>query len=86
MTEIEMQDVLARIKRAQAETDTFVEEGRKLRADTERSFDEARKLGAEAGKFERDRQLLPWQVFVTLLGAGAALFAAGAAFVKLIGG
>jgi hypothetical protein len=29
---------------------------------------------------------LPWTVAATLLGAGAALFAAGAGFVKLIGG
>jgi hypothetical protein len=72
MTDLELQDTVARIKRAQAETDKFVDEGHKLRA--------------EAGKLERDRQLLPWQVAVTLLGAGAALFAAGAAFVKLMGG
>ncbi len=72
MTDLELQDTVARIKRAQAATDKFVDEGHKLRA--------------EAGKLERDRQLLPWQVAVTLLGAGAALFAAGAAFVKLMGG
>jgi hypothetical protein len=72
MTDLELQDTVARIKRAQAETDKFV--------------DEAHKLRAEAGKFQRDRQLQPWQVFATLLGAGAAFFAAGAAFVKLMGG
>jgi len=72
MTDLEIQDTVARIKRAQAETDKCVDEGHKLRA--------------EAGKLQRERQLQPWQVFATLLGGGAAFFAAGAAFVKLIGG
>ena len=43
------------------------------------------KLAQEALKLERDRAFLPWQVTATLLGAGAALFAAGAAFIKLLG-
>jgi hypothetical protein len=44
-----------------------------------------RQLIAEAGKLERDLSLMPWQVGATLLGAGAAIFAAGAGFFKLFG-
>jgi hypothetical protein len=38
---------------------------------------------------DRKRQeitLAPWQLVLTGLGTGAALFAAGAAFIKIIGG
>ncbi len=79
MTDIELQDALARIQKSGAETQKLLDEATKLRA-------EELKLRAEAANFERDRGLQPWQVFATLLGAGAAFFAAGAAFVKLMGG
>jgi hypothetical protein len=46
---------------------------------------EQHKLTAEMLKLERDRAVIPWQVVATLLAAGAALFAAGAGFIKLIG-
>jgi hypothetical protein len=59
MTELEMQDVLARVKRSQAETDKFVDEGRKLRA--------------EAGKLERERTTLVMTAGAAILGAGAVL-------------
>lgn len=69
---------LAQIERAQAETRKFVAEQGKLMA-------EQSKLNAEAEKLRRDRALVPWQFMVTLLGAGAAAFAAGATFWKVIG-
>ncbi len=69
-----------------AETRKFSAEQNKLAEEAGKYAAEQNKLAAEAGKLQRDRQLLPWQVAVTLLGAGAALFAAGAAFVKLMGG
>ena len=59
MTDIEIQDVVARIKRAQAETDKFVDEGRKLRA--------------EAGKLQRERTTLAMTSGAAILGAGAVL-------------
>ena len=68
---INLRELVARIDRAQAETEKFVAE--------------QRKLIAEGAKLERDRAFLPWTVVATLLGAGAALFAAGAGFIKLIG-
>lgn len=43
-------------------------------------------LLADTQKKQRDYQLAPWQVAVTLLGGAAAFFVAGAAFVKLAGG
>lgn len=62
----------------------MIEESQKFAA-------EQHKLTGEALKLERDRaiipwQIVPWQIVATLLGAGAALFGAGAAFVKVIGG
>jgi hypothetical protein len=63
-TDLNLRDVLARIDRQQAESQKFIAEQRKLMA--------------EAAKLERDRAILPWTVAATLLGAGAALFAAGA--------
>ena len=59
MTDIEIKDVVARIKRAQAETDKFVEEGMKLRA-VER-------------KFERERTMLVLTAGAALAGAGAVI-------------
>jgi len=59
MTDIEIQDIVARIKRAQAETDKFVDEGHKLRA--------------EAGKFQRERTTLAMTSGAAILGAGAVL-------------
>ena len=44
------------------------------------------KLIIEAGKTRLDTRLAPWQIVTTALGAGAALFAAGAAFMKIISG
>jgi hypothetical protein len=31
-------------------------------------------------------RLAPWQLMITGMGTGAALFAAGAAFIKILGG
>ena len=72
MQRIDLQAILAKIRRDTQESDKFIAE--------------QRKLIAEAAKLERDRAFLPWSVAATLLGAGAALFAAGAGFIKLIGG
>lgn len=44
------------------------------------------KLIVEAGKVKQDIRIAPWTLVVTALGAGAALFAAGMAFAKLIVG
>jgi len=42
------------------------------------------KLIVEAGKTRQDTRFAPWSLLATGLGAGAALFAAGAAFTKLL--
>jgi hypothetical protein len=76
---IDLRAVLARIDRDLAEQS-------KLRAESDKFASEQRKLNAEAAKLDRDRAFLPWTIAATLLGAGAALFAAGAGFIKLIGG
>jgi hypothetical protein len=70
--DLNMETILAQLARAREETLKFTAEQHKLMA--------------EAQKLERDRAILPWTVAATLLGAGAALFAAGAGFIKLIGG
>ncbi len=59
---------------------------RRMREESEKFSAEQHKLIAEALKPERDRAIIPWQVMATMLGAGAALFGAGIAFVKVMGG
>jgi hypothetical protein len=51
-------------------------------AETAKYAAEQRKLEADARNFDRNR----WQIVVTTMTAGAALFGAGAAFVKLVFG
>lgn len=58
----------------------------RLREEARKFAVEQHKLAAEALKLERDRAIIPWQIMATLLGAGAALFGAGAAFVKVLWG
>jgi hypothetical protein len=67
-------------------TETILVQLARAREETMKFVAEQHKLMAEAQKMERDRAILPWTVVATLLGAGAALFAAGAGFIKLIGG
>ena len=55
----------------------------KMRAETEKSFFEMRKLLDESAKVRVDTRLAPLTTAFAGLGAGAALFAAGAAFAKL---
>ncbi|ACL61011.1 hypothetical protein [Methylobacterium nodulans] len=68
---LDMAEQVARILRSQEEMQKFAAE--------------QRKLIAEASKLERDRALAPWQIVMSSMAAGAALFGAGAAFVKLLG-
>jgi hypothetical protein len=58
---------------------------RRMLAESDKFAAEQRKLGAEADKLTRDRQLAPWQVAFSGMTAGAALFAAGAAFMRFLG-
>ncbi len=83
MTDVEMQDLVARIKRSQAETDKFVEEGRKRRAESAKVFDECYKLRAEAGKYQRERTTLAMTGGAAILGAGAVI---GGLIVRLLTG
>jgi hypothetical protein len=41
-------------------------------------------LQADLRRRQQEVQLAPWQIFFTVLGGGAAFFAAGAAMVKLL--
>jgi hypothetical protein len=51
----------------------------------EKTQEETRKFAAETRKITRDWALAPWQMAITGMAAGAALFGAGAAFMKLLG-
>ena len=61
------------------------EETQKLSEETRKYVAEAHKLSAETRKLSRDAILAHWQIVVTAMTAGAALFGAGAAFIKLLG-
>jgi hypothetical protein len=54
--------------------------------DTNKKRHEQESLHASTQKVKLEYLVLPWQVVATVFGAGAAFFAAGAAFVKLVGG
>ena len=43
-------------------------------------------LLADAARKQQEVRLAPWTIVATAAGAGAALFAAGATFMKLIAG
>ncbi|MFG1304170.1 hypothetical protein V5F34_08525 [Xanthobacter autotrophicus] len=81
MTEMTMdlQEQIARIERMQEETRKFVAEGHKLAA-------EQQKLLADSMKTQRDHALAPWQITIGAMTAGAALFGAGVALMKVLGG
>jgi hypothetical protein len=76
--QVGMQAIIAGMDRNMAENQKFIAEPCTRLA-------EEQKLGAEGHKLRRDHTFAPWQVAVTMLGAGAALFAAGAGSMKLIG-
>lgn len=75
---LDLAEQVARVLRSNAETEKFVAEQRKLMA-------EQAKLQAEALKFNRDRFLAPVSIAFAGMAAGAAIFGAAAAFLKLIG-
>lgn len=50
----------------------------------EKMQEETRKYAAETRKIRRDYELAAWQIAITGMAAGAALFGAGAAFIKLL--
>ncbi|MDP4022804.1 hypothetical protein Q8W71_09240 [Methylobacterium sp. NEAU 140] len=75
---LDFEEQRARIRRALDEADKLAAERLKLGAERD-------KLAAEALKLERDRMLAPWQIVMSSMAAGAALFGAGAAFIKLLG-
>ncbi len=83
---LDMREQLAGIDRAIAEHSRFQAETDKLVAESRKYHAEQDKLAAEAAKLQGDRMLVPWAIVVTAMGAGAALFAAGAGFWKVLGG
>jgi hypothetical protein len=70
------EDVLAKIRRSNAETEKFIEEAYKLRA-------EEAKLRAEKRKLGRDAWASPVATVASAMTAGAALFGAGLALARL---
>jgi hypothetical protein len=83
---LDMREQIARIDRALAGHGKFQAETEKLLAESRKFRVEREKRGAAAGKLQRDRMLAPWAIVVTAIGTGAALFAAGAGFWKVLGG
>uniref|UniRef100_UPI0035CA7CE3 hypothetical protein n=1 Tax=uncultured Sphingomonas sp. TaxID=158754 RepID=UPI0035CA7CE3 len=67
---LDMREQLVRIDKMQAELNKIQIEMTKLHVDTD--------------QVRLDTRLAPWTLVITSLGAGAALFAAGAAFTKLL--
>lgn len=75
---LDLAEQVARVLRSNAETEKFVAEQRKLMA-------EEAKLHAEASKLHRDRFLAPVSIAFAGMAAGAAIFGAAAAFMKILG-
>jgi hypothetical protein len=71
----DLRAIPARMERDNAENQTLNAEHRKLIA-------EEQNLRSERDKLRRANTFAPWQVAVTMLGAGAVLFAAAAGFMK----
>ncbi|KQT84438.1 hypothetical protein ASG59_03435 [Methylobacterium sp. Leaf466] len=89
---LDMAEQVARVLRSNAETEKFVAEQRKLMAEQAKLAAEADKLMAEriklateSDKLLRDRALAPVSIGFAGMAAGAAIFGAAAAFMKLLG-
>jgi hypothetical protein len=80
----DLQEQLARIRRAQEESDKFAAEQKKLMAEQEKLYAEERKLFAEALKLQRERLLSPWLFIVATIGGLGGLTAGVAAIVNLL--
>lgn len=80
---LDIAEQVARVIRSNEETQKFIAEQRKLIAEQSKFAAEQSKLMAETAKLERDRALAPWQIVAASMAAGAALFGASIAFVKL---
>lgn len=78
LADLNIEELIARIRKTQAETDKLVEEGRKFAV-------EQHKLTAEAQKLQRDHGLAPWSMTIALVSAGAALAVAITALLKSAG-
>ena len=83
---LDLDEQIARIRRAQVESDKFAAEQKKLMAEQEKLFAEERKLFAEALKLQRDRLLSPWLVIVATIGGLGGLIAGVAAIFNLVHG
>jgi len=83
---LDVSEQIARIDRAIVEQAKLAAEERKLAAERIKLEAEQLKFNAEASKMLRDRALAPAAMIISALTAGAALFGAGAAFMKLFGG
>ena len=84
MADIDMQRELIRIERDRAETQKLVAESGKLLAEQHKLNAENGKLLAEQHKLSRDTSLAPWQMALTGMATGAALFAAGVALMRVL--
>ena len=92
-TAADFREQMARIDRAIAETSKLQEETRKFVAESHKLAAEQLKLSAQqekwamaAMKAEREHALAPWQIIIGAMTAGATLFGAGVALMKVLGG
>ena len=81
----EQHKLIAEQSKLAAEQSKLAAEQFKMTAEASKMAAEQTKLSAEAAKLGRDRSMAPWQVALSGMTAGAALFGAGAAFIKLLG-
>lgn len=81
----EQHKLIAEQSKLAAEQTRLAAEQVKMTAEASKTAVEQTKLAAEAAKIGRHRSLAPWQVALSGMTAGAALFGAGAASVKLLG-
>jgi len=83
---LDIDEQIARIRRAQTESDKFAEEQRKLTAESQKFAAEQQKLFAEALKLQRDRLLSPWLVIVAVFGGLGGMVAGIATILNLLRG
>lgn len=74
--ELDLQEQIARIRRAQIESDKFV-------ADTHKAIEERLKIERESIKLERETKFMPASLIFQAMLAAAALIGAGATITKL---
>jgi hypothetical protein len=85
-SELNIREKLVHIDQMLADIDHRLAERRRIDVDIDRTLADRRRIDADHDRKRQEIRYAPWPAIFTGMGAGAAFFAAGTAFLKLMGG